>query len=328
MISLRHLSRADVLALGGGDFALALADVRETTRLLRLGEAAMVAECVLPVGTDPREKAYGLPASVGGRYDAAGLKWAMHRAAPGAGLPSITSTTLVNRLSDGRPIGLVESALLTRMRTAAVSAIAMEMLPTDRIRTVSILGAGAQAKAHAEMVRTLFPTVAAIRLWNRTPELRDVLLAELPQADGPPVVAAATLLDAIADADVVLCCTAAPTPLLGREVVRPGRLVVQAGFNEIGFGAIDGFDAVTVDLWGGFAEKSAKSLFQMYRAGRFEPARVAADLATIVVDGWRPDDGASVFFSSFGLNVFDIALAARVLAQAEADDIGTVVPLF
>ena len=50
--------------------------------------------------------------------------------------------------------------------------------------------------------------------------------------------------------------------------------------------------------------------------------------AAIVVDGWRPDETASVLFSSFGLNVFDIALAARVLARAEADDIGTVVPLF
>ena len=328
MITLRILSRANALAAGAGDWSLAVEDVRETTRLLRLGEAVMVDECVLPVGTDPREKAYGLPASVGGRYDAAGLKWAMHRAAPGADLPSITSTTLVNRLSDGRPLGLVESALLTRMRTAAVSAIAMQTLAADRIRTVAILGAGAQAKAHAEMVRTLFPTVAAIRLWNRTPERRDVLLSELRSQEGPPLQAAATLLAAITDADVVLCCTAAPTPLLGREALRPGRLVVQAGFNEIGFGAIDGFDAVAVDLWGGFAETSAKSLFQMYRAGRFEPSRVAADLAAIVVDGWRPDETASVLFSSFGLNVFDIALAARVLARAEADDIGTVVPLF
>ncbi|MAU96023.1 MAG: ornithine cyclodeaminase [Fulvimarina sp.] len=328
MITLRILSRANALAAGAGDWSLAVEDVRETTRLLRLGEAVMVDECVLPVGTDPREKAYGLPASVGGRYDAAGLKWAMHRAAPGAGLPSITSTTLVHRLGDGRPLGLVESALLTRMRTASVSAIAMQTLAAHRIRTVAILGAGAQARAHAEMVRALFPGVAAIRLWNRTPERRDVLLSELRQADGPPVAAAETVLEAIADADVVLCCTAAPTPLLGREVVRPGRLVVQAGFNEIGFGAIDGLDAVTVDLWGGFAEKSAKSLFQMYRAGRFEPSRVAADLAAIVVDGWRPDETASVLFSSFGLNVFDIALAARVLARAEADDIGTVVPLF
>ncbi|ORE98582.1 ornithine cyclodeaminase family protein [Aurantimonas sp. 22II-16-19i] len=328
MITLRILSRTEALAAGAGDWSLAVEDVRETTRLLRLGEAAMVDECVLPVGTDPREKAYGLPASVGGRYDAAGLKWAMHRAAPSAELPSITSTTLVNRLSDGRPLGLVESALLTRMRTAAVSAIAMRMLAAERIRSVAILGAGAQAKTHAEMVRALFPGVSAIRLWNRTPERRDALLAELRQADGPPVAAAATLLEAITDADVVLCCTAAPTPLLGREAVRSGRLVVQAGFNEVRFGAIDAFDAVTVDLWGGFAEKSAKSLFQMYRAGRFQPARVAADLAAIVVDGWRPDHKDSVFFSSFGLNVFDIALAARVLEQAEAGGIGTVVPLF
>ena len=97
MITLRILSRANALAAGAGDWSLAVEDVREATRLLRLGEAVMVDECVLPVGTDPREKAYGLPASVGGRYDAAGLKWAMHRAAPGAGLPSMSLSASMNR---------------------------------------------------------------------------------------------------------------------------------------------------------------------------------------------------------------------------------------
>ncbi|NDW02881.1 ornithine cyclodeaminase family protein [Jiella pacifica] len=326
MIQIRYLSRADVLAAGGADFRLAVEDVREATRLLRSGKASMVAESVLPVSGDARENAYGLPASLGGDIDAAGLKWAMHRAAPVGDLPSITSATFVNRLSDGRPLGLVESALLTRMRTAAVTAIAMDMLPKGTIRRVAVLGAGAQARAHVEMIRALFPEVTEIRLWNRTTERRDVLLTELSDGNGPALLAAETIKGAIEPADVVLCCTTSPEPLLGPDVVRPGRLVVQIGYNEVSFEAIVGFDHVVVDLWGDFAERSAKSLFQMYRAKRFEPGRVSADLSQLVVDRWRPPEKSSIYFSSFGLNLFDIALAARVLRQAEMEGIGALLP--
>ncbi|MBO0905193.1 ornithine cyclodeaminase family protein [Jiella sonneratiae] len=328
MIALRHLSRSDVLSAGGGDFRLALDDVCDATRLLQFGEAAMVAETVMPLGADPRDNAYGLPARLGGRFDAVGLKWAMHRSAPIADLPSVVSTTLVSRLSDGRPIGLVESALLTRMRTAAVTAIAMAMLPTDAIRSVAVLGAGEQARAHVSMLRALHPSLARISVWNRTAARRDALVRDFAASEGKPIPAAAdTIAGALEGAEVVLCCTNAPEPLLGAEAVAPGRLIVQIGYHEVAFAAIEASDRVVVDLWGDFAETSAKSLFRMYRAGRFAPGRVDADLAGLVVDGWRPEPGASVYFSSFGLNLFDIALASRVLAAAERHGLGAVLPL-
>lgn len=326
MITLRYLSRADALAAGAGDWHLALDDVRRATRLLRAGEAGMVAESIMPIGPDPRANAYGLPAHVGGTYDAAGLKWALHLPVASGDLPSITNTTFVNRLSDGRPIGLLESALLTRMRTAAVSAIAMEALLAQPPETVTILGAGAQARTHLAMVLTLFPSVSRINLWNRTRDHRDAMIAAQPARAGVRLVAHDDLAAALDGSAVVLTCTTAPEPLLGEAAVRPRRLIVQVGYHEVAFAAIAASDHVVVDLWGSFAAKSAKSLFQMYRAGQFAPDQVSADLAGLVVDGWRPPAGASVYFSSFGLNVFDIALAARVLATAEADDIGTVLP--
>jgi ornithine cyclodeaminase len=326
MLSLRYLSRVDALAAGAGDWRLALADVRAATALLKQGKAGMVAESVLPMGADPREKAYGLPAFVGGDYDAAGLKWAVHRAAPLGDVPSITSATFVNRLSNGRPVGLVESALLTRMRTAAVSAIAIETLLAMPPKTATILGAGVQARAHLDMLQALFPSLKTIYIWNRNRERRDAMLANVPMRDSVSITAQDGLDAALDGAEIVLCCTSSPEPLLDVSAVRPGRLIVQVGYHELAFEAIEASDCVTVDLWGDFADKSAKSLFQMYRAKRFTPSQVAADLVGLVAEGWRPPAGASVLFSSFGLNLFDIALAARILRQAEIEGVGTVLP--
>jgi ornithine cyclodeaminase len=157
-VMMRYLDRGAVLTAGGEDWPRAVADVRTVLELMSRGEAAMVPESVLPMGPDPREKGYALPARVGGHYDAAGLKWTLHRAKPTDDLPSVNSLTLINRLSDGRPVGLVESAFLTRVRTAAVSALAIEYL-RPHPRRVGVIGAGTQAASHLDMLAALFPHV-------------------------------------------------------------------------------------------------------------------------------------------------------------------------
>lgn len=326
MSTIRHLSRADAIEAGALDWAAALNDVHATIRLLRDGRAGMVAESVMPLGADPRNKAYGLPAFVGGDYDAAGLKWTVHRAEPVGDLPSISSTTIINRLADGAPVGSVESALLTRMRTAAVSAAALRALKPGGIRSALLLGAGAHAQTHLAMMLSLFPKIETIHLWNRTPAHIDRLIGEASSSSATRLLPHADLAEAVADADVIICCTSAPHPFVDASMVKPGRLIMQVGFHEVMFEAIAATDIVTVDLWGDFAEKSAKSLFQMYRAGQFPAVRVAADLPAILLDGWKPPADASLYFSSFGLNVFDIAFAARILRNAQIMNIGTPLP--
>jgi len=153
-------------------------------------------------------------------------------------------------------------------------------------------------------------------------------MVEATRPDAPwPLTVAPDLAAALAGADAVITCTNATAPLLGADAMTPGRIVLQVGYHEVSFDAIERADAVLVDLWGEFRLSSQKSLFQMHRAGRFDVTRVAADLAQIVLGDWRPSRGAAVFYSSFGLNLFDITLAARVLQNAAARGLGTMLPL-
>ena len=327
-VAFRYLSRQDVIALGGGDVARAVEDVSEVLRLLRCGEAAMPTETAVALAGSEQARAYALAARVGGRFGAAGVKWAAHRPPVEDGAPQTLSLTLINDLATGRPRGLVESALLTATRTAAVSALALCTVAPRRPRRVAVLGAGVQARAHLAMLAALFPAVEEVAVWNRSPARRDALIATIRPAAPWPIRLADDLSEIVAGgADAIVACTAAAQPILGRSAVRPGRILLQIGYHEVAFDAIDDADAVVVDLWGDFARTSAKSLFQMHRAGRFPAERVAADLSAAVLDGWRPAPDTAVYMSSFGLNVFDVALAARVLARAEAEDVGRLLPM-
>jgi ornithine cyclodeaminase len=332
-VSIRYLGRADVLAAGGGDIAAAVADVRAGFDLLARRRAEMPAEIGVALGPleppTPGAHAYALPARLDGETPVAGLKWAVHRPPTVDAAPSILSLTLVDDALTGRPLGIVESAGLTVMRTAAVTALALATVAPRPLRRIAVLGAGSQAAGHLGMLAALRPSpapeLAEVRLWNRTRARAESLAAAF--TDRLPITVAADLDAAVAEVDAILCCTATLEPILPVEAVGPGRLVAQIGHHEVPFSAIERADRIVVDLWGPFAERSGKSLFRMYRAGRFSPDSVTADLARVLAGGFRPAAADAVYFSSFGLNVFDVALAARVLARAETLGIGTVLPL-
>ncbi|EJL90313.1 MULTISPECIES: ornithine cyclodeaminase [unclassified Pantoea] len=316
---LRVLDEATVAQLGGDDVALALDDVKAVVRLMRLGEAQMPAENHIDLGT-PLGKAYALPARVGGSYNAAGVKWTAHRPQRPDALPAALALTLINDAHSGIPRGLLASGALTAARTAAVSALALQLAAPRPVKRVLVLGAGLHAQAHLRMLQQLFPQLEQIGVWNRSPyklsAFREVQIeTDLPLALAQPY-------------DAVLTCTSAAQPIVDAAAVRPGRIIVQVGYHEVSFAAIKASSKVVVDAWGDFAQRSAKSLFQMFRAGEFREQEVAADLAALLLDNWRPERDDSVYFSSFGLNVFDIALAARVLQAAEHDELGSLQSLF
>jgi ornithine cyclodeaminase len=316
---LRVLDEATVAQLGGGDVALALEDVKAVIRLMRLGEAQMPAENHIDLGT-PLGKAYALPARVGGSYNAAGVKWTAHRPQRPDALPAALALTLINDAQSGIPRGLLASGALTAARTAAVSALALQLAAPRPVKRVLLLGAGLHAQAHLRMLQQLFPQLEQIGVWNRSPfklnALREVQIeTDLQLALAQPY-------------DAVLTCTSADQPIIDAAAVQPGRIIVQVGYHEVSFAAIKASSKVVVDAWGDFAQRSAKSLFQMFRAGEFHEQDVAADLAALLLDNWRPQPEDSVYFSSFGLNVFDIALAARVLQAAEHDELGSLQSLF
>ncbi|WP_312184735.1 ornithine cyclodeaminase, partial [Pantoea sp. CTOTU46764] len=248
------------------------------------------------------------------------VKWTAHRPQRPDALPAALALTLINDAQSGIPRGLLASGALTAARTAAVSALALQLAAPRPVKRVLLLGAGLHAQAHLRMLQQLFPQLEQIGVWNRSPfklnALREVQIeTDLQLALAQPY-------------DAVLTCTSADQPIIDAEAIQPGRIIVQVGYHEVSFAAIKASSKVVVDAWGDFAQRSAKSLFQMFRAGEFREQDVAADLAALLLDNWRPQPDDSVYFSSFGLNVFDIALAARVLQAAEHDELGSLQSLF
>ena len=209
--------------------------------------------------------------------------------------------------NDGRPLAVMDAAHLTAVRTAAATAVSIRRLARTDAAVLAILGAGAQGRAHLEMLRDF----GEVRVASRNPAHAE----ELAGAH-----AAASFEQAVAGADVVCCCTDADEPVIRFDQLAPGTHVTSVGFGAELDPAIPRRGRVFVEWRGAVPEP--------YPAGAKDLAGVdAGEVAELgeVISGTRPGrrsrDEITVYKST-GHAIEDVAAARLVYDRALAEGAG------
>ena len=73
------------------------------------------------------------------------------------------------RAETGEPLAVMDGRLITEMRTAATSAIAVDLLASPQAKVLAILGSGVQARSHLRALRGI-REFSEVRVWSRTAE--------------------------------------------------------------------------------------------------------------------------------------------------------------
>jgi thiomorpholine-carboxylate dehydrogenase len=256
----------------------------------------------------PIEQHHGLLGIMPVAYgDVMGAKLVTLYANNGAlGLPTHLALIAVFRTDTGQPIAVMDGRLITEMRTAAVSAVAVKLLAPDGIKSLALLGSGVQARAHAEALN-LVRKFEDIRVWSRGPENARQCAKDVGGR------ATATAEEAVRGADVVVTVTHADEPVLCGAWLRPGALVLAVGAvgatrREVDSDTMRG--AVVVDSRDAAAKESGDILL----AG----AAIYAELGELLAN-LKPKPAAEItVFKSLGLAVEDIAAAKLVLDRIQA----------
>lgn len=127
---------------------------------------------------------------------------------------------LLNRAT-GEPLAVMDGRVITEMRTAAVSAVALDALGSPAVGSLGILGSGVQARSHVQALGMVRPGLRDIRIWSRTRAHAERLAAE--------VGGRATNIEETAQADVVLTVTSSPVPVLEGRWLGLHSLVLAVG---------------------------------------------------------------------------------------------------
>jgi thiomorpholine-carboxylate dehydrogenase len=206
----------------------------------------------------------------------------------------------------GEPLALMDGRLITEMRTAAVSAVALETLAGPDVWSLGILGSGVQARSHLKAFRMLRPGLTDVRIWSRTPANAERFASEAG--------ARATTIEEAAAAEVVLVATASPEPVLMGRWLRPDALVISVG--AVG-AAIRELDDETVQTSWVVAESrqaAERESGDIILSG----SRVQAEIGEVLS---RPEEfpvprGPRILFKSVGMAIEDL-VAARLVWQAK-----------
>lgn len=210
----------------------------------------------------------------------------------------------------GEAIATLEANEFTRLRTAAASAVAADLLALPAVSTLSIFGAGIQAQAHAEAlvrVRRFERVLVCARSGG------EAFAASLQHALSLPV-SVADAATAAAEGDVIVTATRSAVPLFDGALVKPGAFVAAVGSSTRTARELDdtllGRAAQVVVEWHTAAQQEAGDLV-MAAPGVIAPERVVELGEWLVAPRPRgPQD--IVVYKSVGIGLEDVALARLV----------------
>jgi len=316
-----------VLVLGEDDVRATLdmprciAAMEGVLAALARGEVSMPLRTIFRV---PDEAVLGLglmPAHRGGAEPVISLKEVV--VVPGnstRGLDPHQGSVLLHDGTTGQLVAVLNASPVTEIRTAAVSAVATKLLARPGSRQVAILGSGVQGRSHAVAMREVLPD-AELRVWSRDPAHGEALALE---AHG---LACATVAEALAGADVVCTCTAAPEPIVALGDLAPGAHVNAVGSSGTWARELQA-DVVAaaslfVDRRESTVNESGDYLGAVAERG-IGPEHILAELGELLVGahpGRRSDEELTVF-KSLGLAAEDLAAAALCVEVARERGLG------
>jgi ornithine cyclodeaminase/alanine dehydrogenase-like protein (mu-crystallin family) len=219
-----------------------------------------------------------------------------------AGLSKHTHHAMIQlfRAETGEPIAVMDGRLITEMRTAATSAIAIDLLASPQANKLAILGSGVQARSHLRALAGI-RDFTELRVWSRTPENAGKF------ADETGAQTAMTVEEAVSGADVVLTLTSSVEPVLRGKWLKQDALVCAVG-------------AVTPDRRELDDEAmSGCVIVESRAAAQKEPGDILHSGATITAEIGELLNGATfdrgdrpVVFKSVGIAIEDIAAAKLV----------------
>lgn len=246
------------------------------------------------------------------------------------GLPPFNGMLMVFDSRTGLPLGVMDAAYITCMRTGAAGAVAAAALSRPEADTLTVLGAGKQA---------IFQIAAAL---TTMPGLRRIFVADQLDKDNEQAFAAACpdrlregfgihtygvaiqpagdLGEAVGQSGVVVTITPSRTPVIRREWVRPG-----THFSCIG-ADMEGKEELDPELFRD-ARVFADDIGQCLRVGELElpvkqgiitRERVAGEIGQVLAGALsgRTDPEQTTIFDATGLALLDLVTGKRAIEAA------------
>jgi alanine dehydrogenase len=238
------------------------------------------------------------------------------------GLPSEMAFLNLFDPRTGMPRALLDAALITDMRTGALTALGAKYLARKNSKVLGHIGARGSAYWNVRLLDKIF-NFEEIRVHSRRKESRDPFAAKLSADLGKPVVATEDWESCLKGADIMVEASRLeePTPLFKTSWIKKSAFVVPYGtMSAVEDDILDVMDKIVVDDWGQCKPGTGKfgCLRRHVESGKLSERNLHGELCDIVA-GKKPgraNDDETILFWHRGLSLSDIALGHAMLEKA------------
>jgi len=315
-----YLNEKDLLKIGM-NWNETIDVIEETVRCMHEGDFVQPIKPYLRY-RDLTNRIIALIAFVGGKINLAGIKWiASFPDNINHGIPRAHSVVILNKADTGEPLCVINTALLSIIRTASVSGLMIRYFlkarPLDKVN-LAIIGWGPIGRHHYKMcTEVLGDKLENIYLYDIRPIDPETITG--PYRDRTKV--AASWQEAYRDTDIFITCTVSKAPYVD-EKPKPGSLQLNCSLRDYKVDILDYTKAIIVDDWDEVCrEKTDIEMMHKEKGLRKEDTR---SIVEVVSENCLADYPAeeSIMFNPMGMGVFDIATGRYFLDKAGEMKIG------
>ncbi len=276
----------------------------EAMRDLSAGKVQQPVRQILPV--PEHEGFFGVMPAYGGALGAKLVTFFPNN----QGLPTHHAVIVLFRPETGEPLIIMDGRLITEMRTAAVSAVATDLLARREVGVLAILGSGVQARSHLEALR-IVRQFREVRVWSPRHAAKF--------AEEHKLVASSSAEEAVRGADVIVVATSATVPLLKGEWLSPGAHINAVGATRPNWRELDDEVLARAKLFVESREPASKESGDVIAAGK-----ISAELGEVIAGSkpGRQSDEEITLYKSVGVAIEDVAAANLVYQRAIVRDAG------
>lgn len=249
-----------------------------------------------------------------------GLKWvSVFPSNAAIGKQNITGVMLLSEIKTGFPIAIIDGTLATKLRTAAVGAVAAKYLAPSSVKTIGIIGAGEEARMHLTLLKYLFPSICNCNICARRKE-SEAKFVEIFKNIMPDVsfnLCNGSSFAAAHSADIIITAISGQAPVLKASDIKDGALYIHVGGWEDEYEVALKASKIVCDDWEASKHRT-QTICRMYKEGVLKDDDIYANLGDLIVGEktGRKDDNEFIYFNSVGLSFIDLNFANYIYKEA------------
>lgn len=257
-----------------------------------------------------------MPAYLGEDFDISGVKWVWgFEDNPKKGLPYIGGTILLNDPRTGEQLSIMDGAYITDIRTGATAGVAAKYLAKKDSKTVAIIGAGVVGSYSLLAICQSFD-IKNIKVSDIRKEASEKFAKKMKENLGINIEAVNTNKEAVIDADIIVTATIANEPLVMKEWLKEGSLVISLGsFQELDEKIPLESDKLVVDNWEQNSHRG--ELLKLVEKNMITKNSIHAEMPEILTNrkNGREKNNEIICACIIGMGSVDIGIAGNIYSN-------------